>query len=343
MNAGSARILIGVLSVAAAACGGSSPSDNGSGGSPISPTPPTGGTAQLTGRTTNAGSGTGAGSITISGDGVATTTSEDSGAFTVVATRDMQLPRSLTFAGTGFVTRQAFLRVPGSEATVSLIPTSLALQAFDEMCRRNMLLRWTTTPQLRVHTRTFQFASLEETTLTAIDDQMSDDEYNGLVQDLTWALPQLTGQQFTAFASITKQSLPPNASTSLRNDREITVARVAGLTSATGYWGYSRWRFMNDGTVIAGLTMLDANFERSGSPFQRALRSHELGHALGYDHVTSGASVMNANARLEPTAFDTLATRVAFQRLPGNRSPDNDPAETYSVNRTSARWSAPIP
>ena len=38
--------------------------------------------------------------------------------------------------------------------------------------------------------------------------------------------------------------------------------------------------------MTSGESMLDRDFERSGSPFLRSLRAHELGHALGYNHVT---------------------------------------------------------
>ena len=79
--------------------------------------------------------------------------------------------------------------------------------------------------------------------------------------------------------------------------------------------------------------------------FVRSLRVHELGHALGYRHVTAALSVMNATALLEPTAFDRDATRIAFDRQPGNRSPDVDPdsATTNRLNTAGRRWSAPLP
>jgi hypothetical protein len=114
------------------------------------------------------------------------------------------------------------------------------------------------------------------------------------------------------------------------------------LTSATGFWGYGRWQQTPDGTVTGGLVMLDREFEESGSPFRRALRAHELGHALGYQHVAARTSVMNPAAREEPNASDRAASHVAFQRVPGNRSPDIDP-DTASLNRRGRPyWSAPI-
>jgi len=51
--------------------------------------------------------------------------------------------------------------------------------------------------------------------------------------------------------------------------------------------------------------------------------------------------VMHASGRLEPTAFDHDATRIAFRRIPLNQSPDIDP-DPITVNRQSrvgaVRW-----
>jgi hypothetical protein len=123
------------------------------------------------------------------------------------------------------------------------------------------------------------------------------------------------------------------------------VARYVGLTQATGFWGYSRWFVRGDGTITSGESMLDRDFEQSSSPYRRSLRAHELGHALGYNHVTVRPSVMNSAARLEPNDFDRDASRIAFQRPPGNHSPDVDP-NTFSTNRlrTSAgSWAPAVP
>jgi hypothetical protein len=75
----------------------------------------------------------------------------------------------------------------------------------------------------------------------------------------------------------------------------------------------------------AGILKIDHGFDTSGSPFRRSLRAHELGHTLGYRHVTLRDSVMQSHARTEPNAFDRDGARLAFQRPPGNRPPDVDP------------------
>jgi hypothetical protein len=78
--------------------------------------------------------------------------------------------------------------------------------------------------------------------------------------------------------------------------------------------------------------MLDRTFEISGSPYQRALRTHELGHGLGYSHVDIRQSVMNSSGRVSITDFDRGGARIAFLRPPMNMSPDIDP-DPITVNR----------
>ncbi|MCC7185955.1 MAG: hypothetical protein IT185_06935, partial [Acidobacteria bacterium] len=85
--------------------------------------------------------------------------------------------------------------------------------------------------------------------------------------------------------------------------------------------------------------MLDRDFDRSNSVFKRSLRAHELGHALGYTHVSLLTSVMNTSAVTEPNTFDRQATQIAFLRPPGNVRLDSDPSEA-SLNRSAAAvWS----
>ncbi len=281
--------------------------------------------------------------VNVAGDGFGSTTSDSSGAFTLMASSASTEPRPVTFVGPNVVTRRTNLRVPGADAIVSLISSTFDLASFDQMFRRPRLLRWMTAPPLLVETQALRFTDINAIDQVALADQMSDAEVSGLVADLTWALPQLTGSTYPAFAGVTTQTSPEGTSVHLTNSGVITVTRVMGLTAATGFWGYSRWQWLGDGSVSGGIVMLDRDFERSGSQFVRSLRSHELGHALGYDHVTLRPSVMNSSARIEPNDFDLAACRIAFARPPGNTAPDVDPPSA-SLNRLSsiATWSPPI-
>ncbi len=241
----------------------------------------------------------------------------------------------------GYVTRAVPMKIPGADVTISMIPSSFDLVPFDEMLRVSRLQRWTSAPPLRVQSRTLQFTSVTAGDAVAIDDVLSEAERVALEADVTWALPQLTGNTFPAFASVTHDEVPVGGRMSILNTGMITVARYEGLTRATGFWGYARWQFQADGTVIGGTIMLDRDFERSGSPSRRSLRAHEVGHALGYTHVTRSVrvSVMNADATTEPNTFDRQATLIAFQRPPGNVRPDADPEGTSAnVHGLGAVW-----
>ena len=86
---------------------------------------------------------------------------------------------------------------------------------------------------------------------------------------------------------------------------------------------------------------LDRDFDHSDNR-RRLLRIHELGHALGYQHVTSRTSVMNPAIGPEPTDADRAGAVIAFQRPPGNKSPDIDPSSsslrTLATVGGPARW-----
>ncbi len=295
------------------------------------------------GRVLDAVTGAGLGGVRAIGTAISGGPSDAAGLISLVAEAPLDAARSVTLSNATVVERQMWMKIPGAEVLLSLIPLSFDLNAFDEMFRVTQLQRWASAPPLRVQSRLLQFTSTGANTATGLEEAMTEDERTTLEADLTWALPQLTGSQFQVFASITRETVAPGASMSVLNTGVITVARYQGLTSATGFWGYSRWQFRSDGTVISGTIMLDRDFDKSGSIFRRSLRSHELGHALGYSHVTLRPSVMNTSARIEPNGFDLQAARIAFQRPPGNRRPDIDPAGwSTNVASSAAVWSVGV-
>jgi hypothetical protein len=208
------------------------------------------------------------------------------------------------------------------------------------------LQRWTKSPALVIVSTELAFTSVTATSYSAADRQMTDGDVNGLVDDLGWALPQLTGTSFGAFQSVSKEAPAAGATVSVQRDGSIVVARYQGLTAATGYAGFGRWATLADGTVTAGIVLYDADFDRSANPNRRTLHVHELGHALGYSHVQARVSVMNAVPIQGPMDFDRDAARIAFERMPGSRSPDVDPSSFVagaSVAMHPAVWSPAIP
>jgi hypothetical protein len=307
--------------LAAAACGSStSPAP-----SPASePASPATAVAQTMVQTIDAQTNAVATGVTASGDGLQISTTP-SGGIRLVADSASSPTWPVAFQGGGFLNRQTSVRVPGPDAVVSLIPSAFDLTSFDQMFRTPFLQRWVSAPPLVLERRIVQYVSETADSEPAVGTLMSDAEYASLVADLTWALPQLTGGTFQDFASVTSRT-SSGSNVFLSTPGQITVVFVEGLHLATGFQGYSRWRYQNDGTVTAGVVTLDHSFSQySGSPFVRPLRAHELGHALGYNHVTGRTSIMNATVTiLQPTQWDLDAARIAFGRHPGNRSPDND-------------------
>jgi hypothetical protein len=154
---------------------------------------------------------------------------------------------------------------------------------------------------------------------------MSEGEATDLAADLAWALAQLTGGAITSFSSVDVVLADEGAEVTLSRPGTIFVARYEGLQTALSMLGYSRWAWNAAGEVQTGVLMLDSTFDQSGSGRRRALRAHELGHTLGYDHVTTRESVMHPAASMEPTPFDHAATKIAFRRPPLNVAPDIDP------------------
>jgi hypothetical protein len=233
------------------------------------------------------------------------------------------------------------VKVPGDAVTITTIPKTFDLAAFDELCRSTMLTRWTAAPPLVVESRVLQFTNANDLEFIATSDTMSDTDASGLIADLTWALPQMTGGQFAGFAGTTRTTSAVGASVMMMVSGQITVGRFAGMTAATGNVGLSRWLYRADGEVVGGIVMLDRDFDTSDAATVRAVRTHELGHALGYSHVTVRASVMNPFVQAEPNPDDLAATRLAFMRPPGNKTPDIDPSG-FSTNRLRAVWTAAI-
>jgi hypothetical protein len=153
----------------------------------------------------------------------------------------------------------------------------------------------------------------------------------------------LTGGTYTSFASVAIERPATGERASTTRQGAIVVGRYNGIVTFASTIGYGRWAEEEDGSVSAGAMFLDREFDRDREE-RRLLRFHELGHALGYTHVQSRVSIMNPAIGPEPTAFDRIAAIVAFERQPGNVSPDTDPASpaTPGVFGGRVRWSVSI-
>jgi hypothetical protein len=280
--------------------------------------------------------------ITMSGGAMSAGPSAGNGMFIAYADNDSADPRSVVLNGAGAIQRQTTVRIPGPDFALSLIASTFDLPAFDQMARTPMLCRWTQPPPLIVQRRTLQFTTSDAFTGTATDDAMTDAEAASIEADLQSALAPMTGGAFGTFDGVQERTATPGDMVGLLNTGSITVVRMAGLAAASGFLGFGRFQIQSDGTVIGGMLMLDRDFDRSGGASVRTLRAHELGHGLGYNHVTTRTSVMSPDARTWPTSWDIDAFRIAFARMPGNRSPDIDASAGQSAVAGAATWSRPV-
>jgi hypothetical protein len=318
------------------ACGGGSPS----GPSDAPPANP------LEGQTVNALDGSATAGLTVSVGHDKSSTTDGNGYFRIEVNGSAS--HWLTVYGPGVVNRETMLRGSnGQPARVSLIPASFDLTAFDEMFRSSSkLLRWADRPALVVLGSVMTFKQGGSDVFTATSERLSDQDLAGLVAHLEEGLALLTGNTFTTFASVETERPGAGEQVSVQRTGKIVVGRYQGV-EATGAIGYGQWNESSSGAVVGGSMFLDEKFDERDER-RRLLRIHELGHALGYSHVTSRDSIMNPTIGSEVMEFDRNGAAIAFQRPPGNRPPDSDGAAggvTQSVEngRITTKWSDRIP
>jgi hypothetical protein len=296
------------------------------GSSPASPTPPNGSgstSASYHGATVSAVDGQPIARVTLK-IGSQTAVSDANGAFQLPNVNEGS--QTVVLSGDSVVERQTTVKIPSAEpARESLIPVTFDLGAFDQMFRgTGHLQRWTNAPGLVVLVKAMQYETFGTgDEYHATSEELTEAETSQLIEQLTEGLALLTGNTFTAFASIELDNPASGARVNTLRTGQIVVGRYKGVQSLANTVGFGRWATDGTGQVTGGSIYLDRDFDRSTDK-RRLLRIHELGHALGYLHVTSRTSIMNPFIGPEPTAFDSEGANVAFQRMPGNQSPDTD-------------------
>jgi hypothetical protein len=173
--------------------------------------------------------------------------------------------------------------------------------------------RWSEPPHLIIITSELEFTAGTRRDYLATAAAIPRAELVEMAGHMTAALPALTSRGFARFASVRFEDAVPDGTVRVVRSHHIVVARYRGLKSAlqaVGYGGRTLWA---DGTITSGTIMLDSEYDRS-SALRRLLRVHELGHALGYNHVAGRASIMNPTLGSDITAFDRRAAAIAFRR-----------------------------
>lgn len=317
------RVATVAVVLCALACGSSSPTV---------PTPPPAAPANtlVTGTVVDALTDQPIAGVTIRPSGLEEVTTGASGDFTLTYPGQTQFDsRATIFSSPSTVERSLTVRFPAAAPMrPSLIPKSFDLASFDAMFRgqSGVLRRWVLEPTLVVERRVLAFTSLTDETFRATAAVTSAADVQSIVDDLSAALPQLSGNTFRAFKEVRIETSTEGAMVSTARQGIIVVARFEGLDQLTGSaaWGHYYY-FISSQEVVQGNIWLDAVFESSApGSVVRVNRMHVLGHAMAWSDVDTVPSVMNHTALNVPTEFDRTGSRLAFLRSPGNMSPDVD-------------------
>ncbi|MCR4376193.1 MAG: carboxypeptidase regulatory-like domain-containing protein [Acidobacteria bacterium] len=277
----------------------------------------------------------------VAGTGLTAPATDLSGRTVVVADASSPAPRAITITAGAALERRTFLRVPGEEATIDLIPSSFDLRSFDLLARSYQeLIRWADAPGLTIERRILECSATTPTeslaqTTPAITSAATLAEMTG---HLTDALSPLTGGRFTGYGSVETPLADATATVNLMVPGRITIARCTRLAELTGAVGYSKIDFAGNGRVKGGVVVLDYDYDEAAPPAERFhVRAHELGHMLGFNHVEiHSIMAITGAASLTFTPWDLEAMALAYRRPPGSRSPDVDP-DGASANALGAR------
>jgi len=203
---------------------------------------------------------------------------------------------------------------PSHADTTTPIDTTLDEMLIDAAGQRH---HWPSTPRLVVLTSVMEYHTGESSQYSATAEQVSAEDAQGLVDDLTSALGLLTTGKFEQFATVEYEAAPAGTSVSIVRPNQIVVGRFKGVRRLANTIGFGGRRARRDGAIFAAAVVLDSEFDHASSK-RRLLRTHELGHALGFNHVKSRVSIMNPTIGSEMTDHDRQVSMFAFHR-PGAR------------------------
>jgi hypothetical protein len=172
--------------------------------------------------------------------------------------------------------------------------------------------RWRQAPKLTVLVSVMDYKPGGDVEYVATEEWLSDGEIAELVRDLTDGLGVLTANTFEQFASVSREIVPVGAAAKVSRPGQIVTGRFNGMRRSAKTLGFGGRRARKDGTITAGAILLDSEFDRTNAR-RRLLRTHELGHALGYNHVYARTSIMNPRIGAEPNDFDREAALIAFR------------------------------
>jgi hypothetical protein len=223
-----------------------------------------------------------------------------------------------------FHQRETSVRIPADGAIdLSLIPATHDLTAFEEFSpRTGGLQRWTRNPRLMVLTHAVDYsgATLGFREYPVLDRPINPTQLDCLASGLAAKLAEMSGGHLS-WDSVEIASVQPG--TRFRTDATPEGTIVVLPSVSLGASGRGIAYVGSEAFVLSrGAVWLTDN---QNFCFTSLLYLHELGHALGYMHVTRTLSIMSPGGLpAAPTVFDRDSIAILFQRRPGNRMPDRD-------------------
>jgi len=172
---------------------------------------------------------------------------------------------------------------------------------------------WLSAPSLVIVTSVMDYTSGDLMNgYSATAEQLTEQERDALVANFTQALGELTGGQIKAFADVRVESVPAGQIVKVLRAGQIVAGRYRGVQDKTGSLGYGG-RMTRGVQITAAAVIIDRDADRDQKQ-QNVIRTHELGHALGYNHVESRPSIMNPRAGGGLTDFDREALKAGYLR-----------------------------
>jgi hypothetical protein len=235
-------------------------------------------------------------------------------------------------SGSGVYRRGTFARTGDNQWGV--VPSSFNMNGFNDVAREVSAgtIRWTTAPQIYIDARPEGFSGGAEFNLWLAEIQKHAAPF----------FSKWTGHQLSA-GSIRVGTSPPadfTPGTIVVHFSEKST-RYGGSSTVVGRAYTQRW---SDNRMASATIWLRFGISggESGALFRQAVFAHELGHAMGISHMNGSiASIMTTTVSVaDLTGFDSQVGSFLYSRSPGNTSPDNDSAGSYSGSLALAR--APV-